>query len=184
MKNKRGQIGMIMFFSILLIILILGFIGSMVVSIIDIASDEITPIMTDLGMAGTTNMSEVAEYTFTPLNNIVQMLPLLLALAYGFALIFSIIFVMGYSTLSPHPVFIGFYFALMILLIFGAIVISNMYEDIYTGDDDIAVRLQDQAMTSYLTLYSPFILSFIAAIAGVFLFTRTSSDAASGGFDV
>ena len=179
--NKKGQFGIIIFFAILLLIVVIGFMGTMIVSVVDIASDEVTPIMEDLGMVGGTNLSEVSEYTFGTMDTFVQSLPWLLALAYGLALVFSIIFVVGYSY-APHPVFIGLYFSLIILLIFGCIIMSNMYQDIYEGTDDIALRLQEQTMTSYMILYSPFIMTLIAVIAGIFLFTRTQADA--GGFDV
>jgi len=178
-KNKRGQGGIIILFLVLFTIIIIGFIGVMVVSILDYASDEITPIMKDLGMVDNVNLSQAAGYTFGVTDTLVQALPWLLALAYGCALMFSIIFVMGYS-ISPHPVFIGLYFGLMILLMFGCIIMSNMYQDIYSGDDEIATRLQDQTMMSYMILYSPFIMMLISVIAGIFLFTRTQADA--GGF--
>ena len=179
-KNKKGNvIGMIMFFVILFLILIVGFIAAMVVGVVDFASDTVTPIMEDLGMAGETNMSEAAGYTFGMVDNVVQGLPWLVGFVYVAALIFSIIFAISY-TYNPHPVFIGFYVIMVILLIFGAIVMSNMYEEIYTGTDEIATRLQSQTLTSYMILYSPFILSLIALITGVYLFTRPPESGSYG----
>ena len=180
-SNKKGQFGIILFFIILFTILIAGFAGVMIVSVLDYASDEITPIMEGIGMVGDSNISEYSDYTFGTVDTLVSAAPWLLALMYGLALVFSIVFAVGYSY-NPHPVFIGFYIAFMILLIFGAIIISNMYQDIYSGTDEIATRLQEQTMMSYMLLYSPFILSLIAVIAGIFLFARTSADA--GGFEV
>lgn len=178
MKDKKGSVfGIIVFFIILFSILILGFIGAMVVSVVDYGSDTITPIMEDLGVVGDTNLSEAAEYTFGITDTFVQALPWLLALCYGLALLFSIVFVVGYSV-NPHPVFIGFYIMLMILLVFGSIIMSNMYQDIYEGNDGvISTRLQEQTMLSYLILYSPFILMLISVIAGIFLFARSRADA-------
>ena len=179
-KNKKGQFGIILFFLILFTILVAAFIGAMAVGIIDFASDTITPNMTDLGVVGDSNLSEYATYTFGTVDTIVQAFPWLLALCYGLALVFSIVFVVGY-TYNPHPVFIGFYIAMMLLLIFGSIIMSNMYQDIYDRTDEIATRLQEQTMTSYLILYSPFILTLIAVVAGILLFARTQADA--GGFE-
>ena len=99
-------------------------------------------------------------------------------------LIFSLvfIFIVGYN---PHPAFIGFYFSLMLLLIFGCVIMSNMYQDIYTGTDDIATRLQEQTIMSYLILNSPFILAMIAAIGGILMFARqSSSEGGGGGFGI
>ena len=160
-KNKRGGIGIILFFSVLLIVLILGFIATMVWGVIDIASDELTPIMTELGVVGETNLSEAAEYSFGVADTFVQSLPWIIGFGYVLVLIFTLVFVfiVGYS---PHPAFIALYIALMILLIFGCVIMSNVYQDIYTGTDEIATRLQEQTMMSYLILHSPFILAMIA----------------------
>jgi len=183
--NKKGGIGIIIFFVVLMVSLVIGFMAVMVWSVLDIASDEITPIMTELGMVGDTNLSEAAEYSFGTANTIVQALPWIVALSYVMILIFSLvfIFVAGYN---PHPAFIGFYLVLMILLIFLCIIMSNMYQDIYTGTDEVALRLQEQTTMSYLILHSPFILAMIAIIGGVLMFTRQSSAEgnATGGFGI
>ena len=181
MKEKKGAIGIIFFFMILFAILVLGFIGAMAIGIIDFASDTITPVMQDLGVAGSSNLSEAAEYSFVPLNTLVQTLPWLVGFSYVIALIFSIIFVLSYNY-NPHPAFIGFYFALVILLIFGSIIMSNMYQDIYSADDEIADRLQEQTLLSHMILYSPFILTLIALVTGIYLFAGPKGE--GGGFGV
>jgi len=178
-KNKKGAIGIIIFFMILFAILVLGFIAAMAVGIIDFASDTITPVMQELGVAGNSNLSEAAEYSFVPLNTFVQALPWVVGLSYVVALLFSIIFVLSYNY-NPHPAFIGFYFALVILLIFGSIIMSNMYQDIYSADDEIADRLKEQTLLSYMILYSPFILTLIALITGIYLFAGPKGE--GGGY--
>jgi len=179
MKDKKGGIGIIIFFSILLIILIIGFGLAMVWSVIDIASDELTPIMTELGMFGEVNMSEASEYSFGVADTFVQALPWIIALGYVMALIFTLVFVFIVDY-SPHPAFMGLYFVLMILLIFGCVIMSNMYQDIYTGTDDVASRLQEQTIMSYLILHSPWIMGLIATIGGIIMFTRQSSSEGGG----
>jgi len=184
-KGKKGGIGIIIFFSVLLIVLILGFIAIIAWSIIDIASDELTPIMTELGVVGETNISEAAEYSFGVANTFVQALPWIVGFGYVLTLIFTLVFVfiVGYS---PHPAFIALYIMLMILLIFGCVIMSNIYQDIYTGTDEIATRLQEQTMMSYLILHSPFIMAMIALIGGILMFTRQASSegGGTGGFGV
>jgi len=184
-KNKKAAMGIIVFFIILMVILVVGFISVMVLSVIDIASDEITPIMLELGVVGETNLSEVAEMTFGKTNTIVQSLPWIIVIGYVLALVFTLVFVLvvGYN---PHPAFIGLYLALMILLIFLCIIMSNMYQDIYTGTDELATRLQDQTTMSYLILHSPFIMAFIAVIGGILMFTRQSGSegGGTGGFGI
>lgn len=174
MKNKKGSFGIIIFFLVLLTLLIVGFMGVMIWSVMDIASDEITPIMSELGMVGNTNLSQASDYSFGVADTFVQAMPWIIAFGYVIALIFTLvfIFVVGYT---PHPAFIGLYLVLMILLIFGCIIMSNMYQDIYTGTDDVASRLQEQATMSYLILYSPFIMAVIAIIGGILMFTRQSA---------
>jgi len=181
-KDKKGQvIGIILFFLILLSILVIGFIGAIVIGIIDFGSDTINPIMKELGVVGDTNVSEVATYTFGTLEIINNTLPMLMGFLYVGALIFSIVFAIGY-TFSPHPIFIGFYFLLIILLIFGSIILSNIYQDIYQGTDELATRLQSQTLLSFMILRAPYILTIIAAITGIYLFTR--SNEIEGGYGV
>jgi len=172
-KNKRAGIGIIIFFSVLIIVLILGFLGAIVWTVLDIASDEITPIFEGLGMVGDTNVSQAAEYSFGVMNTFVQAIPWLIAFGYVMALIFTLVFVfiVGYS---PHPAFIAFYISLMLLLVLGCVVMSNMYQDIYTGNDEIATRLQEQTIMSYMILHSPFIMAIIAIIGGILMFGMQS----------
>ena len=183
-NNKKGAIGILILVIVLFGILLVGFSLAIIVGVIDIVSDEITPIMTDLGMAGdSTNLSEYSEYSFGTLNTFVQALPWIVAAGYIMALIFTIvfIFVVGYT---PHPAFIAFYFALMVLLILGCILVSNMYQDIYSGTDDLALRLQEQTTLSFLLLHSPFIMVMIMIIGGILMFTRQSVTEGGGGFGI
>ena len=183
--NKKAGIGIIIFFSVLLITLIIGFVAVMAWAVIDIATDELTPIMTELGVVGATNLSEASEYSFGVADTFIQSLPWVIGFGYVLVLIFTLvfIFIVGYS---PHPAFIALYIALMILLIFGCVIMSNIYQDIYTGSDEVATRLQEQTMMSYLILHSPFIMAMIALIGGILMFTRQASSegGGTGGFGV
>lgn len=181
MRSKRGAIGIILMFVALLLILVIGFFATLVWSVLDIASDELTPVMEGLGMVGETNLSEVSTMTFGVVDGFIQSVPWLIALGYVLALVFTLVFVFvaGYN---PHPAFIGFYVALMLLLVFGCIVMSNMYQDIYTGQDEIATRLKEQTIMSFMILHSPFIMSFIAIIGGVLMFgMKNTADSGYGG---
>jgi hypothetical protein len=183
-KDKRGQteggnaIGIIWFFAILLLILIIGFIAAMAVSVIDYTSGLITPIMGEIGVVGEYNVSVASGYTFGTMDSFVNMFPILVGVGYVCALIFSVIFAVSY-TYNPNPIYIGFYFVLIILLIFGSIVMSNMYEDIYTSSDMMGDQLHEQTLLSYMILYSPMILTVIAFITGIFLFVGRPAE--SGG---
>lgn len=174
-RNKKGIMGIIIFFIILFTILIIGFIGAIVIGVLDFSSDTVTPIMEDLGMVGDTNLSQASSYTFGVVDSFVQAMPWLIAFVYIGALIFSIVFVVSYNA-NPNPAFIGVYLGLILLLIFGSIIISNAYEDIYSGTDELATRLQDNSAMSYMILYSPTILTIIAFITGIYLFAGRQSE--------
>lgn len=177
--NKKGAIGIIIFFLILFTILIIGFVATVGLGIVDYASDKLTPIMENLGVVGDTNVSQASEYTFGAVDSTIQALPFILGLLYVSALIFSIMFVVGYGQ-NPNPFYIGLYLALTLLLIFGSIIMSNMYEDIWKGTDDIAIRLQSQTLMTYMLMYSPFILTMIALITGIWLFAKPSDSGVGG----
>ncbi len=185
-KDKRGIIGIILFFIVLLFIIIIGFIASIAIGVFDFAADEAVPVLVDLGVVNmsstsSVNISEVGQYTFGQANNFIQALPWLVGFGYVAMLIFSVIFAISYGV-SPHPAFIGAYIMFVVLLIFGAIILSNAYEDIYTGEDDLADRLREQTLLSYMILYSPAIITLIALMTGIYLFAVPKEQ--SGGFGI
>lgn len=181
-KDKKGIMGIVFFFLILFTILIIGFIAVMVIAGIDFASDTITPVMEDLGMVGSTNLTQASQVTFGTVDTFVQSLPWLLTFAYVSMIVFSIIFVVSYH-FNPHPAFIGVYFLFVVLLIFGSIVISNMYQDIHqTNDADFGGRVREQSSMSFLILHSPKIFAVIAFLVGIYIFAGNKDN--QGGFDV
>ena len=179
-QNKKGAIGILIFFAVLIGVLVLGFIATIAWSVIDIASDEITPIMEGLGMVGNANVSEASEYGFGIVDGFVQSVPWLIAIGYILALVFTLVFVfmVGYN---PSPAYFAFYISLMLLLVFGCVIMSNMYQDIYTGTDEIATRLQEQTTMSFMILHSPWILALISVIGGVLMFGMKNSGMGGGG---
>ena len=79
-------------------------------------------------------------------------------------------FAMGFKN-SPNKWLIGFYFLLMIMLIMGSILISNMYEEFYDSNDDLSTRLKEHTILSFMILYSPGIFTIIGFITGIILFS-------------
>jgi len=181
-KNKKGVMGIILFFLLLFTILIVGFIAAISMGVIDFASDTIVPVMTDLGVVGDTNVSEASEYTFGTVDTLVTALPWLIAFAYVAMLIFSIVFIVSWNY-NPNPVFIGVYFMFVILLILGSIIMSNMYQDIREGDDIIGASLQSQTAMSFMLLHAPSILTLIVFIVGIYIFVG-KENTTGGGFGV
>lgn len=181
-KNKRGVMGIIFFFLLLFTILIVGFISINLVGLIDYASETVTPVMEELGMVGDVNLSHASEVTFGTVDTFVQALPWLLIFSYVALLIFSAVFILSWNY-NPNPIFLGLYVMFVILLILGAIVISNIYQDLYTSSDLIGEKLREQSAMSYLIMYSPFIYAVIAFIIGIYIFAGKQSEL-QGGFDV
>lgn len=175
MNNKRGIMGIVIFFVVLFLIMIIGFIAVITIGAVDFASDEITPVFAELGVVGNTNFTEASGNSVGVVNTIVQGLPWVIAFGYVAALIFSIVFALSYEA-NPSPMYIGVYLLLIILLIFGSIVMSNMYQDIYTGTDELATRLQQQTLMSYMILYAPYIFGLIAFITGIYLFSGRQTE--------
>lgn len=180
MNNKKGSaIVIILLFLVLFTILIVGFMLSMGAGVVDYAADELMPVLTGVGAAGGTNFSEDVNYVITPVNTLVQAAPWIVGFGYVVALILSIVFVTGFRV-NPSPVFLGFYVMMVVLLIFGAIIMSQMYQDIYTGEDMMGEKLQEQPLMSYMILYSPVILTIIALISGIYLFARPPDELGGG----
>lgn len=179
MLNKRGGIGIIIFFAVLMGVLVIGFLATMIWGVLDIASDELTPVMEGLGMVGDVNVSHASEVSVGVVDGFVQSIPWLIALGYVLALVFTLVFVflVGYN---PSPAYFAFFFSLMLLLVLGCVVISNMYQDIYMGSDEISTRLQEQTIMSFLILHSPWIMSLIAVIGGVLMFGMKNSGMGGG----
>lgn len=171
-KDKKGVMGLVFFVLILITILVIGFAASLLTGVITWASDEVTPIVYDIGnVEDVANFSQASDYSFKPANNFIQAMPWLVGFSYVAMLIFCIFFAIGYQT-NPNPFLIGLYIFLVLLVIFVSIIISNMYQDIYTGDDILAEQLHEQQLMTFMMLRSPVILTFIALIAGIFIFTR------------
>ena len=171
MKNKKGIGGILLFVSILFIIFVVAFIAAMAVGIIEYTSGIITPVMEDIGVVGESNVSQAAEYSFGVADKFANALPWLVGFLFVIALVFSVVFAVAVGA-EASPAMMGVYLAFVVLLVFGGIVLSNMYENIYSGDDIVATSLQSQTITSYMILHAPWIIAIIALITGIYLFTR------------
>jgi len=180
-KNKKGMMGLVLVVVIIFTILVIGFFAVIGLGVFSYASDKIVPELQSVGMIdNTTNFTAAVNTAVTPITTILDNLPWLLVFGYGATLIFSLVAVV-FVRYNPHPLFIGIYFMLMIMLIFMAILMSNAYEDLYNGNDDLALELQANAGMSYLLLYSPAILTVIAIFTGIFMFAGNKDE---GGFSI
>jgi len=175
-ESKKGNIGIIILFAVLLVVtLFIGFIMVVGSSIINWTFDIAAPELTDLGVIGDTNMTDVASYTITPLNTLVQSTTWLTGVLYMMMLVGSIGIAVVFRT-SPNKWLIGFYLGISLLVIITAMFISNVYEDFYDDTDDLGTRLKEHTLLSYMILYSPAIFSIIVFITGIILFSGIQED--------
>lgn len=180
-KDKKGVGAIIFFFIALLLILVIGFVAALIFGIVSFASDTITPITENLGVVGGTNLSQISEVTFGTANTVINISGWLIGFAYILALISSITFAVSYR-MNPHPVFVTLYIGFIFFLIIGSILVSNMYQNLYTGNGVIAQQLHSQTLLSYMILYSPVIMVIIALITGIFMFALKDDNLTGGGY--
>jgi hypothetical protein len=132
--------------------------------------DTVVPEISNLGEIGSVNLTESAEYTITPINTLVQSFSWLAGVLYVLMLI-GVIAMAFIIKSSPSKWLIGFFMLCIILLVLGSIFISNMYQDFYSGTDDMASRLKEQTLLSFMILNAPLIFTIVAFVTGIVLFT-------------
>ena len=132
--------------------------------------DEAIPELSNFGVVAGANLTEVASFTIAPLNNIIQSFTWLTGVLYVLMLIGSIGFIFTMK-INPNRWLIGFFFMCVVILIIASIFMSNIYEEFYTGTDDLAIRLQEHTLLSFMILYSPMIFTLISFISGIILFS-------------
>jgi len=170
-KNKKGNMIMIMiFFALLFIVLFLGLIFVIGSSVINWVFDEAVPELSNLGQIDKVNMTDVAGMTLVPLNTFIQSFTWITGVLYVMMLI-ALVGVIVASREAPSRWLIGFYLVLTISLIFASILVSNIYEEIYTGTDEFASILKEHVILSNMILYSPAIFTVITFLTGIVLFS-------------
>lgn len=172
--NKKGQVdsvvSVILIVGLLGILLFMGFIFAFGSSVLNWTFDNVVPEFNNFGMIGDTNASAISQSILNPLNSFVQNLQFFGAFIYilGMLGILGLAFV---YRVSAQKWMIPLFFGLMFLLVIICIFMSNIYQDIYTGTDELAIRLQEQAVLSFLILYSPVIMSIMGFIGGGIMFS-------------
>ena len=71
--NKKGDVRAIIIMFVVLFVLLLGSVALVFGGVvIDWAADEIVPEISSLGSVGDANLTEAAEYSVIPVNNVIQ----------------------------------------------------------------------------------------------------------------
>ena len=174
MENKKGNMVAILFIvGGLFLLVMMGVIVAFGSGIINWVADETVPVLSELGMVGDVNMTHTIDVAVQPVNILIQNFTWASGIIYVFGLlgIFGLAFIFrstGDKWLLP------FFFSLVLILMIGCIFMSNIYEDVFRGTDELALILQEHVILSYMILYSPAIMSIIAFIAGILLFSGPS----------
>lgn len=170
MTNKKGNILAIML--IIGSLFLLMFMGLLLIigsSILNFVADTVVPELTGIGMVGGSNVTEAVDITITPVNTVIQNFQWVAGLMYIFGIIGIFGIAYGFRS-SGEKWLIGLFIAMVLILVISSIFVSNIYEEFQDGSDDLAMRLKEHALLSYMLLYSPVIISLVAFLAGIILF--------------
>lgn len=157
----------------LLLIVMFGVILAIGSSTINWVMDEAVPELTGLGQVGDINTTQVIGATITPVNTFIQNFTWVAGLLYIFGIIGIFGLALAFRSTGDRWL-IGLYFGLALILVIGCIIMSNIYEDIWSGSDEFASIMGEHALLSFMIIYSPGIMSLIAFIAGIILFSGPS----------
>ena len=174
--NKKGNIGIVMTFAIIIMFIIFAAffitIGSGVAIYV---TDQIDTNTADMGMVHNTNMTHVQDITIGTLNTFVTKLNWLTGIVVALLFIGILLFAY-YVRSSPSNFLIGAYLLLAVLLVTTSIFMSNIYEDIYSGTDVLSVQLQSMTMASFLIIHMPLIITAMIFIGGIILFSGINQE--------
>lgn len=169
--NRKGNFGLLLAMMILMAILIVGgFAIAIFIGVIDTATEVIIPEIEGIGVVGSSNISQYAEYTTVPITTLITSFTWIGGIMY-MAAILGLIGISIAFRVTMSKVFIVMFFAFSILLIFLSIFMSNIYQDFYEDTGDFGDKLKEQVMLSWLILHSPLIFSVVIFISGIILFS-------------
>ena len=174
--NKKGNILTIAFLALIVLIVIVGaFFLTVGSGILTFASGTVNEITSGLGMAGSSNLSAISDVSIGTLNTTIQMLQWGSGVLIVFGLLGILMFA-GAIRFRPSGMLIGLYFLMIIILMFVAIYMSNTYEGLLNGTDDLALELKEMTMASFLVLYMPAIVIIMAFVGGIIIFSGVGED--------
>lgn len=174
--NKKGNVGvMVLLFIVLFIILFAGIIMVVGSSVMNYVGDIFVPEFKSIGSAGPVNFTEIADYSLVPLNKVVQSFTWITGLLYVMML-FGVLGMAFMMRGTMNVWLMGLFVLFVVMLIFASIFISNMYENIYNGTDDLASVVREHTLLSFFVLYSPEIMTIISFIAGAILFSGAGGE--------
>jgi len=174
-KPKKGFSGVLAFIIILVAVMVIAMILAFTGAITNWFSDEVTPTLEDLGVIGSTNFTEVADVTLTPINSIVHSMQWMVGVLYFIMLVGTLIFAYGYRS-SENKLYLILFFMLIFLAILMSIWVSNTYEGFHSQDDAVGLQLQAMTLASFLILNSPVVIIVMGFIGGIIMMTPSERE--------
>jgi hypothetical protein len=160
MRNKKGQVDLILMMAIFVIFVIAAGIMWFIMSSLN------TEIMEDPDMAAYLESIEYAETSFGFLN-------------WGSALIFMgmmISLFISYYKIGSAPYWFIFHLIVIIISIVGAVFLANVYYDL-SLDTDLNQKMQtDMIMPYYIILYYPMIIGIVGFVSVVILVAKWAKE--------
>lgn len=169
--NKKGQIEGVFYLALAIMVVIgLALLVGIGTGVITFMSSTINEATAGLGMVGDSNLTAVQAVTVGTMDNIIQTFKFLSAFLIIIGLLGTLIFAAFIRT-SPNGFMIGFWILLVVIMIIGAIFVSNAYEEFYNGTDEVAIELRSMPITSFLIIYMPHIITTLAFVGGFLIFS-------------
>ncbi len=176
-KKGGGAWNIIIFIFILFIILFIGMALAFGGVIIDWVFDEAVPELVTIGAIGNSNVSEYTSMAIAPVNSFVQSFTWLSGVIYALALL-GILGLAFAFRFTGNKWLMALFLGGIFLLIIASIFMSNIYEEFYTGTDEMATRLHEYELLSYLVLYSPAVMCVLGFVGAIIMFTGNPEESA------
>lgn len=171
MDKKAQSFGMFLgFFILVAIIMAAGLFVIVGSSMVNYGMDIIAPEISDIGMLGSANMTAIADYSITPLNTVIQGFVWLTGALYFITFLSLFGLAIGFKATMSRWM-IPLFLLMAVLMIFASIFISNMYQDMYTSNDDITNIMKEHTLLSWLILHQPMIFTIIILVSGIIMFS-------------
>ena len=184
--NNKGQFSMLYvtgFVLFMMIIMFFAFAFTVGSGVLMFASESLHNITSELGTSTSDdisyNLTQYSDFTITPINTIIQKLSWFSALLIV-GMLMSILMLATAVRVIPSKWFIGLFLLLIIVVMFTSIYISNFYEEVYSGNDEIGTTLKTMGAASFLMIYLPELMAVISFIGGVIIFTGLETEEGFG----
>lgn len=175
-QNKKANVfAIILIVFVLFLLVMIGVVMLIGSATLNWVFDLTVPELTAIGSVGDANVTEAVDIAIVPVNTFVQNLTWMTGVVY----VFGIMGILGLAfafRATGSKWLMGLFFALVLILIIATIFLSNIYEDIENDGSELSLRLKEHTMLSFLVLYSPAIISIIAFVAGIILFSGASEE--------